>query len=111
MTKEEQLIDEWMNSFGLKSSQIKKLNYITISCRYEEDDEIPDRSTGLPTVDCSAIPTMYLVNNDTSHPFKSIDELVIWLNLNYVDKKDRIVLNMNESESSKIIDAWKEVYS
>jgi hypothetical protein len=103
MTRDEMLA-EWISNH--KSLQAQ--NFIKVSCVYLESKKL-DYSTGLPVIDYDEDPSGYRLDCYPKQIFSSIDELMIWLQVNYSGVEDfgGIVLDMNDIQATKFINAWK----
>lgn len=102
MTKDEMLA-EWID--GRKSFQAK--NLVKVSCVYLESKKLDN--SGIPVVAYDENPSGYRLDCYPKQMFSSVDELMIWLQVNYGGAEDfgGIVLDMNEVQAAKFIDAWK----
>ena len=110
MTRDE-MLTEWLQDHG-PSSQDEKLEFVTVYCRYDIEDHHADPSGGLgvPVVNKGATPCYYRVNLEPKKQFSTAEEVIIWLQVNGLRDYDRIVLNMQDGEASKFIEAWKHLY-
>ena len=110
MSKDE-LIEEWLQSHGA-STQDENLDYVTVHCKYAREDHHADQSCGwgVPVVNLGATPIYYYVDKNPKNQFSTIEEVIIWLQVNGLRDYDRIVLNMPDDQVSKFIEAWKLLY-
>ncbi len=102
MTRDEMLA-EWVD--GHKSFQVKTL--IKVSCVYLESKKLDN--SGIPVIAYDEDPRGYRLDCYPKQVFSSVDELMIWLQVNYSGAEDfgGIVLDMNDIQAAKFIDAWK----
>ena len=102
MTRDEMLA-EWIS--GHKSLQVQ--NFIKVSCVYPESKKLDN--SGIPVVDYDEDPNGYRIDCYPKQVFSSIDELMIWLQVNYGGAEDfgGIVLDMNDIQAAKFTNAWK----
>lgn len=110
MTRDEMLA-EWLQDHG-SSSQDEKLEFVTVHCEYAREDYHADPSGGwgVPVVNRGATPCYYHVDREPKKQFSTAEEVIIWLQVNGLRDYDRIVLNMQDDEASKFIEAWKQLY-
>ncbi len=78
----------------------RRLEFVRVSCVY---------STTKLTQD--ALPIGYRLDCCPKQVFSSEEEVMMWLQLNYVGQKDfgGLVLDMDNARSSKFIEAWKTI--
>lgn len=102
MTRDEMLA-EWVD--GHKSFQAKI--FVKVSCVYPESKKVDN--SGISVVAYDEDPRGYRLNCCPNQMFSSVDELMIWLQVNYGGAEDfgGIVLDMNDVQAAKFIDAWK----
>ena len=104
MTRDEnEMLAEWISSH--KSLQAQ--NFIKVSCVYRESKKLDN--SGIPVVDYDGDPNGYRLDCCPKQVFSNVEELMVWLQVNYGGDEDfgGIVLDMNDTQASKIIDAWK----
>lgn len=104
MTRDEMLA-EWISSHKNLQAQ----NFIKVSCVYPESKKLDN--SGIPVVDYYEDPNGYRIDCYPKQVFSSIDELMIWLQVNYGGAEDfgGIVLDMNDIQATKFTNAWKIV--
>ena len=102
MTRDEMLA-EWVD--GRKSFQAK--TFIKVSCVYLESKKLDN--SGIPVVSYDEDPNGYRLDCCPKQVFSSVDEMMIWLQVNYGGAEDfgGIVLDMNDIQADKFINAWK----
>jgi len=104
MTRDE-ILAEWVD--GRKSVQVK--SFVKVSCVYPKSSKKIDKSTFIPVVAYDEDPRGYRLDCCPKQVFSSVDGLMIWLQVNYGGAEDfgGIVLDMNDVQAAKFIDAWK----
>ena len=102
MTRDEMLA-EWVDD--RKSFQAKI--FVKVSCVYSKSKNLDN--SGIPVVAYDEDPSGYRLDCCPKQGFSSVDEMMIWLQVNYGGAEDfgGIVLDMNEVQAAKFIDAWK----
>lgn len=104
MTRDEMLA-EWLD--GRENFQVK--TFVKVSCVYPESSKKLDKSASIPVVAYDEDPRGYRLDCYPKQVFSSVDELMIWLQVNYGGVEDfgGIVLDMNDIQATKFINAWK----
>lgn len=83
---------------GRKNS--RRLQFATVSCVYS-----------MVKISQDETPIGYRLDCCPEQVFSSEEEVMMWLQLNYADKRDfgGLVLNMDDAQSSKFTEAWKTI--
>lgn len=97
-------IDEWTKEF----SNVVKIDYITIKALFKMwDDYTYDDKTMQHVLKFNAVPYTWTANG---HKFNTLDELIVYLQLNCINDES-LILDMRDKEEKMFIDAWKEANS
>ena len=97
-------IDEWTKEF----SNAVKIDYIMIETLFKMwDDFAYDDKTMLHVLKPDATPYAWTANG---HKFNTLDELIVWLQLNCINDES-LILEMRDKEEKMFMDAWREANS
>ena len=101
---DEALIEEWTKEF---TEAVGRIDYVFIGTNFKMwDDYTYDDKTQILSLKPEASPHEWTANENKF--FKTLDELIVWLQLNCIND-ERIMLNdMRYKEVKMFMDAWRE---
>lgn len=88
------------------TEDVGRIDYVLISTNFKMwDDYTYDDKTNSHILKPEASPREWIANGNI---FKTVDELIVWLQLNCIND-ERIMLNgMRHKEEKMFMDAWRE---
>ena len=94
-------INKWIKEF----SNVVKIDYIKIKALFNMwDDYEYDDKIGPYSLKSNAVPYAWTANG---HKFSTLDELIVWLQLNCINDEN-LILDMRDKEEKMFMDAWRE---
>ena len=100
---DEVLIEEWTKEF---TEDVGRIDYVFIGTNFKMwDDYTYDDKTQIRDLKPEASPYEWTANGNK---FKTLDELIVWLQLNCINDERRMLNEMRHKEENMFMNAWRE---